>query len=101
MVSKRMTAAVLGLMVGPGSAGVRADDAPANVDNPIFVAWSKFDVDVTVSYRGELPRLEGKPMALTHTDTLKEKNADNVKVESVSVCGDHSLFFTCEPAIQP
>jgi hypothetical protein len=86
MNPKRIRSAIFGLMLGLGLAVARADDA--KIDNPLFVAWSKFDVGASSTVEGVVPAQGGPKILWVGTDTLKEKNADGVKVESTGQAGD-------------
>jgi hypothetical protein len=88
MNTKRIGLAAFGLMLGLTFAAARADDAP-KIDNPLFVAWSKFDTGASATAEGDITTPDGQKMHVTGTDTLKEKNADNVKIDSVGQVGDH------------
>jgi hypothetical protein len=89
MSAKRIGTAVFGLVLGLGFAGVRADDpAPAKVDNPLFTAWSKCEVGATMTLEADVESPDGQKVHITITDTLKEKTADGVKIESVSQHGE-------------
>jgi hypothetical protein len=87
MNRKRIRLAAFGLVLCLALAGARANDIP-KVDNPLFVAWSKFEPGAPSTVEGDLPARDGPKIHWSGTDTLKEKHADNVKVELVGQAGD-------------
>jgi hypothetical protein len=87
MMTKRIGLAAFGLMLGLSFTAARADDA--KVENPMCTAWNKCDAGTSVTMEADFDPGNGQKVHMTGTDTLKEKTADGVKVDSVAdVAGD-------------
>jgi hypothetical protein len=86
---KRIGLTALGLLLGLSVAGARADDL--KVDNPISAAWNKCDVGTSITMKADTEAGTAVNTHISNTYTLKDKNADGVKIGHVVKVDDDKI----------